>query len=113
MSGHWTGRMGASFVLAAVFLRELAMSSIAVARAAFAREPETPSAIIAVPIDLKTDLSIALLANLVTLTPGTTSLHVSDDRRTLYVHALDGSAPDEVIAGIRHAFEDRIRRIEP
>lgn len=99
-------------VLAAIFQRELLKSSVAVARAAFAREPRTASAIIAMPLALRTDLGIAVLANLVTLTPGTCSLHVSDDKRTLYIHTLDGENPDAIIADIRQMFEDRIRRIE-
>ncbi len=98
--------------LGGVFLYELGLSSVIVARAALSRTPRTASAIIAVPIELRTDLGIALLANLVTLTPGTCSLHVSDDRRTLYVHALNVDAPEEVIVGIKSAFEQRIARLE-
>lgn len=98
--------------LGAVFLYELAISSFPVAKAAFARSPRTDSAIVAVPIALRTDLGIALLANLVTLTPGTCSLHVSDDRRTLYVHALDVRSAEATVAGIRQAFERRIARLE-
>jgi len=105
-------RLAALAVLGAVFARELAMSCVAVALAAFARRPVTRSAILAVPIDLRTDAGVVALANLVTLTPGTCSLHVSDDRRTLFVHALDVERPDEVVAGIKSAFEARIRRIE-
>lgn len=98
--------------LCAVFLFELVISSFTVAKAAFARTPRTDSAIVAVPITLRTDLGIALLANLVTLTPGTCSLHVSADRRTLYVHALDVRSAEATVAGIKHAFERRIARLE-
>lgn len=45
-------------------------------------------AIIAVPLELRTDARIAALANMATLTPGTTALHVSDDRKILYIHVL-------------------------
>jgi multicomponent Na+:H+ antiporter subunit E len=99
-------------VLAAVFQRELVKSSVAVAHAAFAREPRTASAIIAMPIALRTDFGIAVLANMVTLTPGTCSLHISDDRRTLFIHSLDAADPEAIVADIRKVFEDRIRRIE-
>jgi multicomponent Na+:H+ antiporter subunit E len=101
-----------ALVLAGVFLYELGLSSLTVARAAFARTPRTASAIVAVPLELRTDLGIALLANLVTLTPGTCSLHVSDDRRTLYVHALNVDSPERTVAGIKRSFERRISRLE-
>lgn len=102
--------MGAG--LLGVFLYELGLSSFAVAKAAFARNPKIDSAIIAVPIELKHDFSIAVLANLITLTPGTCSLHVSDDKRTIYIHVLDTDDHAAVIAGIKSAFENRLRKIE-
>lgn len=98
--------------LAVVFMYELALSSVTVARAALARQPQIASAIVAVPLELKTDLGISVLANLVTLTPGTCSLHVSEDRRTLYVHALNVDSVDETVAAIKRAFERRIARLE-
>jgi len=107
-------RVLGSVQLAGIFLYELGLSSFAVARAALAPRSRmrTKSAIVAVPLTLRTDFGIAVLANLVTLTPGTCSLHVSDDRRTLYVHALDAEPPEAVIASITQAFERRIERIE-
>ncbi|MDQ1081504.1 Na+/H+ antiporter subunit E [Pseudoroseomonas cervicalis] len=107
-----SARLGSALMLALVFLRELALSCVAVAAAAFARQPRTAPAILAVPIDLRSDLGIAMLANLTTLTPGTCSLHVSADRRLLYIHVLDARDPDAVVAGIQTAFAARIRRIE-
>lgn len=98
--------------LCLVFPRELLFSSWSIARAAFARQPSFRPAVIAVPLRVRTDLGIAALANLVSLTPGTTSLHVSDDRSTLYVHCLDADRDDEVVANIRNAFENTILEIE-
>lgn len=112
MSASMTSRIAESVVLAGVFMRELLKSSVAVARAAFAREPRTDSAIIAMPIELRTDFGVAVLANLITLTPGTCSLHVSEDKRTLYIHTLDTQDPDGIIADIRRTFESRLKRIE-
>jgi multicomponent Na+:H+ antiporter subunit E len=98
--------------LAAVFVYELGLSSLTVARAAFSRRPRIAAAIVAVPIDLHTDFGIAVLANLITLTPGTCTLHVSDDRRTLYVHALNVDSPERTVTAIKRAFERRIARVE-
>jgi len=46
-----------------------------------------------------------VLANLITLTPGSLCLDVSDDRRTLYVHAMFVSEPDQVRSEIKQRFE--------
>jgi multicomponent Na+:H+ antiporter subunit E len=65
-------------------------------------------ALVAVPLDAKTDGQIAALSNFVTLTPGTLSLDVSPDRKTLYVHAMSASSPEEVRRDIKDGFERRV-----
>jgi len=99
-------------ILIAVFLWALVTSASRVALAALSPLGRLQPAVVAVPIELRTDIGIATLANLVTLTPGTTSLHVSENRDTLYVHVLDAPAADAVIADIKNTFERLIRRIE-
>lgn len=54
------------------------------------------------------DFEITLLANMITLTPGTLSVDVSEDRSTLYVHALDCSDPQAARADIAQGFERMI-----
>lgn len=105
-------RIRAGLVLAVIFVRELGLSAMAVARAAFAREVRVSPAIIAVPVDLRTDWGVAMVANLITLTPGTTSLHVSADRTLIYVHCLDAPAVAAATEGIKTAFESRVREVE-
>jgi multicomponent Na+:H+ antiporter subunit E len=65
--------------------------------------------IVAVPLTNDRDAEIALLADLITLTPGTLSLELSEDRRVLHVHALDASDPEGLRRDIRDGFERRIR----
>ena len=61
--------------------------------------------------DVRGDSGIALLANMITLTPGTTSLHVSEDRKVLYVHVMNLS--DETVGLIKSGFERRVREVLP
>jgi multicomponent Na+:H+ antiporter subunit E len=98
--------------LAVIFLIELTKSSVSVAWAVVNPSIRLNPAIVAVPLDLKSDIHIATLANLVSLTPGTTSLHVSEDRKTLYVHALDCTDPEGVISGIKTTFESILLKSE-
>ena len=105
-------RIRAAVMLLGIFIRELVKSSVTVARTAFTVRPHLSPAIIAVPIQLRTDLGIAALANLVSLTPGTTSLHVSDDRKILYVHCLDAPSAENVVNDIQNTFERFLREIE-
>ncbi len=64
--------------------------------------------IVAVPLDAKTDFEITLLANLITMTPGTLSLDLSDDRSTLYVHAMYITDPEEIRQSIKQDLERRV-----
>jgi multicomponent Na+:H+ antiporter subunit E len=66
--------------------------------------------IIAIPLDARTDLEITLLANLITLTPGTLSLDVSADRRVLYIHVMyiDNDDIEAVRRNIKDGFERRV-----
>ena len=67
-------------------------------------------AIVVVPTDLESDWEILLLANMITLTPGTLTLDVSSNRRELFVHVFHTDDPNSVIASIKNAFESRIRK---
>ena len=61
--------------------------------------------IVAVPLDAKTDLEIAVLGNLITLTPGSLCLDVSEDRRTMYVHGMFVDDPRQIRRQIKQRFE--------
>jgi multicomponent Na+:H+ antiporter subunit E len=64
--------------------------------------------IFAYPLKVDRNFEITLLANLITLTPGTLSVDVSSDRKTLFVHAIDCSDPDQTRRDIADGFERKI-----
>jgi multicomponent Na+:H+ antiporter subunit E len=105
-------RLRAAVSLAGAFGYDLVASSLAVTRIVLAPRRRNAPAIVVVPVDARTDWGVALFAYLVSLTPGSVALHVSDDRRALYVHFLD--APDAAAraAGMKALYERRIRQLE-
>ena len=60
------------------------------------------------PLDVKSDAGILLVANLIALTPGTLSLDLSRDRRTLYVHAMFIDDPDALRRELKQGMERRV-----
>lgn len=94
--------------LAVLFIYELILSAWKVAVLVVSPKMDLKPGIFAYPLKVDRDFEITLLANLITLTPGTLSVEVSDDRRTLYVHALDCSDPDQTRRDIAHGFERKI-----
>jgi multicomponent Na+:H+ antiporter subunit E len=112
-AAHRAGRrLRAAISLLGAFGYDLVAASLAVARVVLAPRRQNVPAIVAVPVDARTEWGVALFAYLVSLTPGSTALHVSDDRRTLYVHFLE--APDAAAraAEMKALYERRIRQLE-
>ncbi|WP_310445969.1 Na+/H+ antiporter subunit E [Thiobacillus sp.] len=64
-----------------------------------------------VPLALETPLAISLLANTISLTPGTVSALLSGDRRTLIVHALDTDDGDALVRKIKQRYEAPLKKI--
>lgn len=75
--------------LAGFFLVDLVLSSLQVARIVLSPRRPLRQAVIAVPVPGASDSLLTLLANAVSLTPGTLTLEVDRPRSTLYVHVLD------------------------
>lgn len=95
--------------LSLLFVRELIVSAWRVARLVVSPRMDLKPGIFAYPLKARTDFEISLLANLITLTPGTLSVDVSADRRMLFVHAIDCSDVAQTIREIESGFERRIR----
>jgi multicomponent Na+:H+ antiporter subunit E len=95
--------------LAGLFVYELMMSAIKVATLVLRPKLDLKPGIFAYDTSLTKDGHITLLANLITLTPGTLTVDVSDDERTLYIHALDCSDVEATRADIRNGFEKKIK----
>ena len=70
------------------FLWELLLANLRVAYDVLTPTHHMRPGIIAFPLDASTDGEITLLANLISLTPGTLSLDVSADRKTLFIHSM-------------------------
>ncbi|MEV8465944.1 Na+/H+ antiporter subunit E [Fluviibacterium sp. DFM31] len=97
--------------LALFFVYDLLVSSIRVAWDVLTPQDLSNPKIIEMPLDVKSDLEILLVTNLISLTPGTLSLDVSPDRKTLYVHAMFGDDPEQVIADLKSGMEHMVRRV--
>lgn len=94
--------------LSVLFVKELIVSAWRVAKLVLSPRMDLRPGIFSYPLQVDRDFEITLLANLITLTPGTLSVDVSEDRRTLYVHAIDCSDPDAARRDIAEGFERKI-----
>ena len=110
--GHFK-KLPRIFGLVSFYLRQLISASILVAYDVLTPKKHIKPGIVAFPLQAKTDIEITLLANLITLTPGSLSIDVSKDRKILYVHEIyiKDNDLDKKKEEIRTGFEKRILRI--
>lgn len=95
------------------FLRELTLANLQVAIDVVVPRHMARPAIIAIPLAAETDIEITMLANMLTLTPGSVTIDISPDRKTLYVHVLyleDGDV-EATRRSIKEGFERRILEV--
>lgn len=105
-------RIGRGLAFVPFFAWELLRANLRVALAVLRPRRHLRPAIVAVPLDLRSDAAIQLLAVTITLTPGTLTIDLSSDRRTLYVHVVDlGAGVDATVGEIKGSFERRIREM--
>jgi multicomponent Na+:H+ antiporter subunit E len=62
-------------------------------------------AIVKVPLDAKTNMEISILSNIISLTPGTLIMDVSDDKKVVYVHVMHLQDKENFIKEIKLKFE--------
>ena len=94
-------------------LWEVLLSSFRVAWEVLTPHATSRPGIIRVPIDLRRVDQITLLAHIVTLTPGTVTLDVTEERDALYVHVMFLDDREAVIAAIKDGMESRVRKVLP
>ena len=90
------------------FLIELVKSNFRVAWDVVTPRARHRPGVVAVPLDARTEAEITVLANVITLTPGTLSLDVSGDNSILYVHAMFVDDPETLKREIKQGFERRV-----
>ncbi|OLS39885.1 Na+/H+ antiporter subunit E [Bacillus sp. MRMR6] len=104
-------RVWAVIKLLALFLKELVLSNISVLKHILSPTLNIKPGIFALKTELTKDWEITILANLITLTPGTLVVDVSLDRQTLYIHAMDIPEKHEAIDSIKNTFERAIMEV--
>jgi multicomponent K+:H+ antiporter subunit E len=95
-----------------IVLKDIIVANIEVALLVIGPMRNIKPGFVAVPLDLSETLPITMLASTVTMTPGTVSCDISNDKKWLYVHVLDMPENEqEVIDLIKQRYESRVKEI--
>lgn len=105
-------RFGKFISYAVIVLWDIVIANVQVAWIVLTRRnSRLCSTWIVVPLDLRDPEAITILAGTITLTPGTVSADMSNNGRTLLIHALDAVDPIAVRDQIKTRYEARLMEI--
>lgn len=111
--GHVRGGRGAARAAAFTLLVtwDIVVANLVVARLVLGPSRRLRPVFVEVPLELEQPLAVSLLASIITMTPGTVSADLSDDRRRLRVHVLHTDEPQAIVAQIKARYERPLQEI--
>lgn len=99
--------------LIVVVLWDILLSNLRVAGQVLGREDRLNSGFIWMPLEIANIHGIAALTSMITLTPGTVSVALSDDRHHLLIHVLHIQDEAALIAEIKQRYEKPLMELFP
>jgi len=104
--------MKALLIFPFFYLREITAGALRIAKDVLSPKPELDPVMLRVPVSLKSDWQRLLLANLVSMTPGTLSVGEEEGGSILIVHSLYGGAdPAAELSHIKDRYESVVARL--
>jgi len=93
------------------YIKELVVASSILAFDIVRPKSNFKPAIIQVPIDLESDIAIIALVNLISMTPGSLSVDLSADKKSIFVHAMYVTDKQAFIDDLKKNLEKRIKEV--
>jgi multicomponent K+:H+ antiporter subunit E len=104
-------RTGLALRLFSVFLSDIIIANIEVARRILGPESAIRPRFVWVPLSITNPQGIAVFASMITMTPGTLSVDVSADRRWLLVHAFNVDDEAALVKEVQQRYERPLMEI--
>jgi multicomponent Na+:H+ antiporter subunit E len=111
MPSTLTARTAHAARLAGYVVWELILANVRVAIDVLRPRMAIRPAVLAIPLDVTSDGEILLLSMLINITPGSVTIDLSKDRRTLYVHVMHMTSAEASRREIKEGFERRVKRL--
>jgi multicomponent Na+:H+ antiporter subunit E len=111
MRSTLASRTGHAIGLAGFFAWELVLANVRVAADVLRPRTGIQPAVVGIPLDVRSDGEILLLSMLINITPGSVTIDLSEDRRTLYVHVMHMTNAEATRREIKDGFERRVKLV--
>ncbi len=107
--GQYFAKIGQIVRITISFLWELLIANLRVARDVLRPGPmQMKPRVVAVPMDVRGDVPLLLLGDMVSLTPGTLLMDISDDRKTMFLHFINAPDEEQVKDEVKQGFERQV-----
>jgi multicomponent K+:H+ antiporter subunit E len=97
--------------LLGVFLKDIVIANLEVARRILGPESAIRPRFVWVPLGITNPQGVAVFAAMITMTPGTLSVDITPDRRWLLVHAFNIDDEAALIRDVQQRYERPLREI--
>lgn len=94
-------------------LLDIVTANIEVSRIILGPRAKVRPGFVVVPLELRDEVGLIMLTSIISLTPGTVSADLSDDRRNLLLHCLDVTEPEALVAQIKSRYEAPLLEVFP
>lgn len=102
---------GTALRLLLIVLWDIVKSNIEVARRILGPEAAIKPRFVWVPLSIRDENGVVVLAGIITMTPGTLSVDVTEDRRYLLIHAFNVDDEVALVADIKARYEAPLMEI--
>lgn len=110
--GQYFSKTGQIVRFIAFFLWELLIANLRLARDVLRPGPlKMQPRVIGIPLEHHDNVPLLLLAVIVSLTPGTLLLDISDNRKTMFLHVIHAPDEEQIEREIKQGFERQVLRL--
>lgn len=99
------------FKFIVIVLFDIIVANLIVAALILGRPKKLRPVFVELPLDLRNELAISMLANTITLTPGTVSVQLAGDHSHLVVHALHETDSEALVKKIKQRYEAPLKEV--
>lgn len=99
------------FIFILFYMKEMVKANLYLARDILSPKMRISPGIVKINIRADSDNRILALFNLITMTPGSISMDISDDRKSIYVHGMYVKDRDSFEAEIKEGIEKKILEV--
>lgn len=104
-------RAGLALGLLGVFLKDIVVANLEVARRILGPEDAIHPRFVWVPLSIANPQGMAVFAAMLTMTPGTLSVDITPDRRWLLVHAFNVDDEAALVRDVKQRYEQPLMEI--